>query len=67
MYFSYIHSNLNYANIAWASTYFTKLEKINLQQKQAVRFVFNEDRLYSLFQNKIKSKLLRIEYETKYF
>ena len=67
MYFSYIHSNLNYANIAWISTYFTKLEKINLLQKQAVRFVFNEDRPYSLFQNKIKSKLLRIEYETKYF
>ena len=43
IYFSYIHSYLNYANIAWASTYVTKLKKINLLQKQAVRFVFNED------------------------
>ena len=41
IYFSYIHSYLKYANIAWA----TKLKKINLLQKRAVRFVFNEDRL----------------------
>ena len=27
IYFSYIHSHLNYANIAWASTYPTKLKK----------------------------------------
>ena len=27
IYFSYIHAYLNYANIAWASTYFTKLKK----------------------------------------
>ena len=45
IYFSYIHSYLNYANIAWASTYVTKQKKINLLQKRAVRFVFNEDRL----------------------
>ena len=45
IYFSYIHSYLNYANIAWASTYVTKLKKINLLQKRAVRFVFNEDGL----------------------
>ena len=36
---------LNYANIAWASTYVTKLKEINLLPKRAVRFVFNEDRL----------------------
>ena len=28
IYFSYIHSYLNYANIAWASTYVTKLNKL---------------------------------------
>ena len=27
IYFSYIHSYLNYASIAWASTYVTKLKK----------------------------------------
>ena len=32
IYFSYIHSYLNYANIAWASTCFTKLKTIHYQQ-----------------------------------
>ena len=45
IYFFYIHSYLNYANIAWSNTYVTKLKKINLLQKRAVCFVFNEDRL----------------------
>ena len=45
IYCSYIHSYLNYANIAWASTYFTKLKPIHYQQKQAARIVFGEDRL----------------------
>ena len=43
IYFSYIHSHLNYANIAWASTYFTKLKTIHYQQKHAARIIFNED------------------------
>ena len=42
IYFSYIHSYLNYANIAWASTNPTKLKKIHYWQKQAVQ-IFNED------------------------
>ena len=44
IYFSYIHSYLNYANIAWARTYARKL-KNKFVQKRAVCFVFNEDRL----------------------
>ena len=43
IYFSYIYSYLNYANIAWASTYFTKLKTIYYQQKHAARIIFNED------------------------
>ena len=42
-YFSYIHSYLNYTNIAWASTYSTKLKTIHYQQKDAVKIIFNED------------------------
>ena len=42
-YFSYIHSYLNYANTAWASTYFKKLKTIDYQQKHAARITFNED------------------------
>ena len=45
IYFSYIHSYLNDTNIAWASTYFTKLKPIHYQQKHAARIVFGEDHL----------------------
>ena len=45
VYFSYIHSYFNYANIAWASTCATKLKRVNLKQKHAVRIVFNNDKL----------------------
>ena len=44
-YFSYIHSYLNYANIAWASTSATKLKRVYLKQKHAVHIVFNKDKL----------------------
>ena len=29
IYFSYIHSYLNYTNVAWDSTYYTKLKTIH--------------------------------------
>ena len=45
IYFSYIHSYLNYANIALASTRITKLKPLLYKQKQGVRVVFNEGRL----------------------
>ena len=45
IYLSYIHSFLNYPNIAWASTHFTKLKTIIYKQKQEARVVFDEDRL----------------------
>ena len=45
IYFGYIHSYLNYANIVWASTYRTKLKAIYLLQKCAVRIVFNENNM----------------------
>ena len=43
IYFSFIHSYLNYANITWASKYFTKLKTIHYQQKHAARIIFDED------------------------
>ena len=45
IYFAYIHSYLDYANIAWASTCRTKLKTIHFHQKHAARIVFNEDKL----------------------
>ena len=41
-YYSYIHSYLNYANLAWSSTYRTKLKKLRSQQKLAIRIVYNK-------------------------
>ena len=43
LYFSFIHTYINYGNIAWASTTKAKLKKIYSQQKRAIKTVFNED------------------------
>ena len=45
IYFALIHSYINFANIAWASSCKTGLKKIFLKQKHAVRIIFHEDRL----------------------
>ena len=45
IYFALIHSYINYANVAWASSCKTGLKKILLKQKHAVRIIFHEDRL----------------------
>ena len=45
VYFAYIHSYLNYANIAWASSYRVKLKTIHFHQKHSVCIEFNEDKL----------------------
>ena len=42
IYFWYIHSYLNYANIVWGGTYQTKLKSIHLLQKYAIHIIFNE-------------------------
>ena len=41
--FSFIHSYINYANIARASTNKTNLKKLFAKQKQAARIIFNKD------------------------
>ena len=42
LYFSFIHSYLNYGSIVWASTSRTKLKNLASKQKQALRMVNNE-------------------------
>ena len=44
IYFFFIYSYINYANIAWASTNKLNLKKLIGKQKQAVRIIFNQDR-----------------------
>ena len=36
---------MNYVNIAWASTYATKLKRVYLKQKHAARILFKKDKL----------------------
>ena len=43
-YFLFIHNYLNYANIAWASTYKSKLASLYRHQKHAVRVIYFKDR-----------------------
>ena len=46
LYFPYIHSYINHANLALAGTHKTNLKKIHSQQKHALRIVYNKDRYY---------------------
>ena len=39
LYFSFVYCHLNYANIAWPSTYKSKLEGLYRYQKHAVRII----------------------------
>ena len=43
LYFSFSNSYLNYGNIAWRSTYKSKLKTILRRQKHASRIVYFED------------------------
>ena len=45
IYFALIHSYINYANTALASSYKTGLKKILLKEKHAVRIIFHENQL----------------------
>ena len=44
IYFSFIHSYINYANIAWASTNQTKIKKLYSKQKHASRIIYHQDK-----------------------
>ena len=44
IYFSFIHSYINYANIAWSSTNRSKLSKLFNKQKHASRIILFQDR-----------------------
>ena len=44
IYFSFVYSYLNYANIALANTNLSKLEKLWNKQKHAIRIIYGEER-----------------------
>ena len=45
LYFSFIHSYLNYGSITWSSTNKTKLKTLHQRQKHAARIIYFKDRL----------------------
>ena len=45
LYYSYIHTYLNYANLSWGSTNRINLKKLLIQQTHAVRIINNRTRL----------------------
>ena len=45
IYYAFIHSHLNYANISWASANPNKLKTIHNKQKHTARIILNEDRI----------------------
>ena len=57
IYFSYNHSYLNYASIAWSNTCITIIRPLPYKQKQVVRIVFKEGRLSH---SKILFKILNV-------
>ena len=44
LYYSYIHSYLNFANTAWCNTSRTHLKKLQNQQKYAIRIIFHKNK-----------------------
>ena len=60
LYSAFIHSHLNYCNIAWASTHKTKLERLYRQQKHAIRLINSKDRYSPSKPLFLRSKILNI-------
>ena len=47
IYFALMHLYINYGNVAWTSTFQTKLKKIVSTQEHAVRIIFREKEAYA--------------------
>ena len=60
LYYSYIHSYISYANIAWTSTYFSNLKKVNSQQNHSVRIIYNKMKYGSVRELLVSLKILHV-------
>ena len=60
LYYSYIHSYISHANIAWANTYFSNLKKVSSQQKHSVRIIYNKMKYESVTELLISLKILNV-------
>ena len=60
LYYSYIHSNINYDSFSWGSTCRTNLKKINIQQKHALPIIFNKSKFEHTNELFKSSKILNV-------
>ena len=60
LYYSFIHTYINYGNIAWGSTSTTNLKKINSLQKHAIRIIHCKDRFAHARELFRESKILNV-------
>ena len=60
LYYSFIHTYINYGNIAWGSTNRTNLKKINSLQKHAIRIIYCKDRFAHARELFRESKILNV-------
>ena len=66
LYYSYIHSYLNYANTAWCSTNRTYLKKLQSQQKHAIIIIFHENKFAHTQEHFKENNILNI-YQSNIF
>ena len=60
LYYSYIHSYINYANVAWGSTYMTNFKKPSSQKKHAIRIICNKGKFEHSKQLFQSNKILKV-------
>ena len=60
LYYYFIHTYINYGNIAWGRTNKTNLKKINSQQKHVIRIIHCKDRFTHARELFWESKILNI-------
>ena len=60
LYYSYIHSYISYANIAWGNTYLSNLKKISSQQKHSVHIIYNKKKYESVGELLRSLKILNV-------
>ena len=60
LYYSYVHTYINYANIEWANTHFTNLEKVHSKQKHAMLIIHNNAKFEHKRHLFRKNKILKV-------
>ena len=60
LYYGYIHTYINHANLAWTSTIRKNLKKIHSQQKHAICIIFYKDTFLHTKENFVQNKVFNV-------